>query len=72
MSTEPKRETYLGDGVYAYDDGYHIVLRTDRGGSAHWIALDADVIASLFMFIGVARSLRITTSLLRPDGTAIE
>lgn len=32
MSDNPIKETYIGDGVYASYDGYHIVLRTRRDG----------------------------------------
>lgn len=38
---------YLGDGVYAYYDGYHHVLRTD----AHIVFLDPDVTESFLKYV---------------------
>lgn len=40
-------EAYLGDGVYAYHDGYQIWLRTARGAGYHDIALEPQVFAAL-------------------------
>lgn len=37
-------EEYLGDGVYATCDGYHIWLKTQEG---HCIALEPSVLARL-------------------------
>ncbi len=45
------RETYLGDGVYASFDGYHIWLRTERGDGWHKIALEPAVFESLVGFV---------------------
>ena len=47
--------TYLGDGVYAQFDGYHIVIRSDRPavvpdpwvGHQSVIALEPEVLAAL-------------------------
>lgn len=41
-------KAYLGDGVYASDDGYHIVL---EAGENHRIFLDGEVRVSLFKYI---------------------
>lgn len=38
---------YIGDGVYASHDGYHIWLSTDREGGTHSIALDPYVYRAL-------------------------
>jgi hypothetical protein len=38
---------YLGDGVYASHDGYHIWLRTERDGREHLIALEPYVLTAL-------------------------
>lgn len=43
---------YLGDGVYAEFDGYHVVLTTENGmGTTNAIALDGDVILALNRFM---------------------
>ncbi len=41
-------ERYLGDGVYAKDTGFYIVLRTDSGDT---IYLEDTVIAAFARFI---------------------
>lgn len=41
-------KTYLGDGVYASNDGFHIILKTD---GASPIYLDGEVITSLLRYI---------------------
>lgn len=38
---------YLGDGVYASFDGFHIWIQTLRDGYRHKIALDPEVFAAL-------------------------
>lgn len=43
-------ETYLGDGVYAVFDGYHIVLDLRAQDSTTKIALEPAVLDALFMF----------------------
>jgi hypothetical protein len=48
---ELTNETYLGDGLYARFDGYHIVLRAPRPGEEdHWVALEPDVFARLIEY----------------------
>lgn len=49
MSEEHSR--YLGDGVYASYDGYHIWLRTDRYGTEHKIALEPHVLYALSEYV---------------------
>lgn len=44
-------KTYLGDGVYAYFDGFHIVLETNRGSHIDQIYLEDSVINSLFKLV---------------------
>lgn len=62
MST-PKK-VYIGDGVYAWDDGMHIVLETRRSGDRHptldMVYLEPEVISELMAFIERARGLTIT------------
>lgn len=56
-----KNKDYLGDGVYASDDGYHIILETSNGVSTtNQIYLESNVIQSLINFIARARNLEIT------------
>jgi hypothetical protein len=55
MSIEPG-ERYIGDGVYARFDGYHVWLRTPREVSDHEIALEPPVVASLVKFIADLRA----------------
>jgi hypothetical protein len=44
------KRAYLGDGVYAEFDGYHIWLSTQREEGEHRIALEPDVMAALNEF----------------------
>jgi len=41
------RSTYLGDGVYASFDGYHIWLKTEGSWNKQEIALEPSVIKAL-------------------------
>jgi len=40
---EQNRETYLGDGLFASFDGWHVTLRAPRGSGDHWITLEPAV-----------------------------
>jgi hypothetical protein len=42
-----KLQCYLGDGVYAGFDGYHIWVWAEREGREHRIAFEAETLASL-------------------------
>ena len=42
---------YIGDGVYASYDGFHIWLSTERLTGQHYIALDDTTYASLVAFV---------------------
>ncbi len=43
---------YIGDGVYAKDDGYHIILTTEDGYTAtNTIILEPEVIESLISYL---------------------
>lgn len=51
MSDLPKRkEEYLGDGLYASFDGYHIWLRAPRENGDHEVALEPPVWAALVRY----------------------
>jgi hypothetical protein len=42
---------YLGDGVYASQDGYQVWLTTEALGRTHSIALEPRVLAALAIFV---------------------
>jgi hypothetical protein len=44
-------ETYLGDGVYASFDGFHVKLRAPRDDGNHWIAMEPDVFQALRLWL---------------------
>lgn len=46
----PEKATYLGDGVYATFDGYHIWLYTESESGVHEIALEPPVYQNLQAF----------------------
>jgi hypothetical protein len=50
METPPKNSDYLGDGVYASFDGYHIWLWTRRDFDWHRIALEDSVFSALLRY----------------------
>jgi len=45
-----RKETYLGDGLYASYDGWQIVLRAPREGGDHFVALEPEVWSALLAF----------------------
>jgi hypothetical protein len=53
MSTHP--EVYLGDGLYASFDGWHVILRVilraPRIGGDHYITLEPEVMAALHNYL---------------------
>jgi hypothetical protein len=55
-----QNESYLGDGLYARDDGFMIVLRAPREDGDHWVGLEAPVLSSLLEFIEKARGVKIS------------
>ena len=50
MDDDKEHPQYLGDGVYASYDGYHIWLKTQRDGRWESIALEPEVFQSLFHY----------------------
>lgn len=56
-------QDYLGDGVYAEFDGYHIWLSAERDGFTHRIAIEAQVLDSL-----VSYALRVRAGFAPPVG----
>lgn len=57
-----RNETYLGDGLYARDDGFQIWLRTPRENGDHEVALEGSVLAEFVRFIEKSRGLTIKIS----------
>lgn len=65
------KKTYLGDSVYAVDDGMHIVLTTENGfGPTNTILLDSQVINALMMLLEHSHNLKIVVT--RKDEVADE
>lgn len=56
------KKTYLGDGLYAHDDGYHMVLSCDRSGVEHWVALEPAVIQEFMRFVERSRKVKIVVT----------
>ena len=52
LAKQEMNPRYLGDGVYASSDGYHIWLRVDMEfGAVHAIALDPSTLHNLQQYI---------------------
>lgn len=63
-----KGKVYLGDGLYARDDGYHIWLTAENGISVqHEVALDPDVLRVFMSFVERTRNLKITVERVDPE-----
>lgn len=52
MDNKAPSDMYLGDGVYASYDGYHVVLDLRGQDTTTRIALDPKVIENLFTYCG--------------------
>jgi len=53
-------ETYLGDGLYASDDGFMLTLRAPRENGDHWVGLEDEILHNLFKFLERSRGVKIT------------
>ena len=56
MNIKDIPDTYLGDGVYATNDGYHLILSTGSHKPSEWqsvIYLDTRVISALLNVLKV-------------------
>lgn len=49
MRAKSKKQ-YLGDGVYAWCDGWHVVVEADNENGSNRIYLDTSVLAALNAF----------------------
>lgn len=50
MTIEAGKKVYIGDGVYAYHDGYQIWLETELFEGPQSIALEIGTFQALFQF----------------------
>ena len=46
-----RNETYLGDGLYAFFDGFMLTLRAPRMGGDHFVCLEREVFAAMLKFM---------------------
>ena len=53
-------KVYLGDGLYAYDDGYMFWLSTEREGRSHIVALEGPVFSKFLEYVEKSRGVKIT------------
>lgn len=53
------KETYLGDGLYASDDGFQIALRAPREVGDHFVYMEPEVISAFIRFLETSRGLKI-------------
>ena len=51
MARTARTETYLGDGLYASFDGWHVILRVPRDGGDHVVALEPEVLSALHNYL---------------------
>lgn len=54
-----KDKTYLGDDLYASDDGFQICLTAQRGYVNHEVYLDPGVLLKFFRFVEKTRNIKI-------------
>lgn len=62
-----KKEAYLGDGLYASDNGFQLWLRAPRMDGDHEVALEDDVLSEFFRFIEKSRGVKITIEKARGE-----
>ena len=55
MNQATEITSYLGDGLYAKHDGYHIVLETKGGLSDNKVFLEPEVVDSFLKFVEKVR-----------------
>lgn len=48
---EINKETYLGDGLYASFDGYHVILRAPKLDGDHRVALEPPVLKAFERYV---------------------
>lgn len=55
-----KNKTHLGDGLYAFDEGYQIELTAGTGYETQVVYLDDYVLEAFLKFVAQSRGLKIT------------
>lgn len=60
-------ETYLGDGLYVSHDGFHYILRTERNGVNHWVALEDFVLDAFLVFVQDVEGVKFTVQKVREE-----
>lgn len=58
---------YLGDGLYAEDDGYTVILKAQRDGVWHWVAMESDVLCAFLRFIERSREVKLEMTVNQED-----
>ena len=53
----PDKMTYLGDGLYAFDRGFDVMLFAPREYDVHMVALDDSMIDELSRWLNQKRTL---------------
>jgi hypothetical protein len=64
-----QKRTYLGDGLYAMDDGFMFWLIAPRGDGEHQVALEPEIFDEFIRFVEKARGLKITIKKAVPHET---
>ena len=68
MPEDELHKTYLGDGLYASFDGYHIWLRLQTGEA---IALDPDAFNALIAYRAHLKAIYVASGHLEPNKPSI-
>ena len=55
MKIDTSRMQYLGDGLYAEDDGFDVRLVAPREPEDHWCLMEPQVFAALLRYMGAKR-----------------
>lgn len=61
---EAENKTYLGDGLYAFNDGFQYGLTTERYGRWETVYLDPEVLAAFFRYLEKCAGIKISTEIL--------
>ena len=61
--------TYLGDGVYAWHDGFHFVLETSDGiSTTNQIFIEDYVLQGLFRLVEKVHGIKVTVTQPKTEG----
>jgi hypothetical protein len=62
-----KDKTYLGDGLYAKDEGFQFELSARNVDGDHVVYLDDETLQQFFAFICESRRLKMVITKKKPD-----